>query len=262
MDYRNPDDLRALLCDSNDVQIAHMFGVTDRTIRNWRSKFNIEPSSVPHRGSTKDFTLNRSFFRSIDTPEKAYVLGFIATDGSVHRNGKSLSIAITESDVDLLYAIRDVLGGTNEIHAKCHSGGYPGSRPLAVLHVCSVELVRDLATYGIVANKSLVLCYPFIHPHLEAHFIRGLYDGDGYIGNRQFHIVGTSSLLTGIQSAVHRHLGQSLSHRVDSVNTSRLVGYRRNQDVLAWMYDNATITLKRKQEKYKLFWFRPSVPSL
>lgn len=261
MDYRNPDDLRALAREANDVQIGLMLGVSTRTIRDWRHRFGIEPSPVPNRGSTK-YSLNRSFFRTIDTPEKAYVLGFIATDGCVHRNGKSLSIAIMESDVDHLYAIREVMESTCEIHVKTCSSGYQGGHRLSVLNLCSVELVRDLASLGIVPNKTFNLCFPTIPHHLESHFVRGLYDGDGHLSDRHFYLVGTSALLKGVQSAIQHHTGQLLSNRVINATTGRLVGYRRDHAVLAWMYDNASITLKRKYEKYTKFWYRSSVPSL
>src|SRR5271157_2927622 len=213
MNYRNPDELRTLLHDANDVQIAQMLGVTDRTIRNWRRKFGIEPSSVPNRGSTK-YILDRSFFRTIDTPEKAYILGFIAADGCIHQNGKSLSIAITESDVDHLYAIRDAIGCNNEIHAKAkRSSGYSGGRPLVVLNLCGVELVRDLAALGILPNKVSHLCFPSIPSHLESHLARGLYDGDGHINDRHFYLVGTTDLISGVQSSIQLHTGCLLSIR-------------------------------------------------
>ncbi len=252
MDYRNFDDLRMLLRDANDVQIARMFGVTVLTIRNWRHRFELEPSSVPNLGSTK-YTLNRSFFRIIDTPEKAYILGFIAADGCVHQNGKSLSIAIQKSDVDHLYAIRDALGGSNEIHLKKRSGGYQGGQQLAVLNLCGIELVRDLANFGIIPNKTHVLFFPSISHHLESHFIRGLYDGDGHIGKKQFHLVGTPDMITGVQSVIQRHTGCLLVTRMVN-NFPQLVGNRRDLAVLTWMYENAPITLKRKREKYKMFW--------
>ncbi len=252
MHYRNPNDLRALLRDANDTQIARMLGVTDRTIRNWRHKFGIEPSSVPNRGSAK-YTLNRSFFRTIDTPEKAYILGFIAADGYIHQNGKSLSIAITESDIDHLYAIRDAIGCNNEIHVKTRSSGHQGSR-MAVLNLCGVELVRDLATLGILPNKSSHLCFPSIPSNLESHLIRGLYDGDGHVSDRQFYLIGTTDLLSGVQSSIRLHTGYFLSTRVTN-GMSRLVGYRRDSAVLAWIYDDATIALKRRYETYKKFWF-------
>jgi hypothetical protein len=250
MDYRNPNDLRTLVHDANDVQIGRMLGVSSRTIRNWRHKFGIDSSSV-NQGSTL-YTLNQSFFRCIDTPEKAYILGFIAADGSIHKSGRSLSIAIAESDIDHLHAIRNAIGCNNEIHTKKRSSGYQGG-PLAVLNLCRVEIVHDLATLGILPNKGSHLRFPSIPSHLESHLVRGLFDGDGHISNRNFSLIGTKDLIAGVQSSIHHHTGCFLKNEVAN-GISRLVGYRHDYVVLEWMYDGATIALQRKFEKYKTFW--------
>jgi Homeodomain-like domain len=252
MDYRNPDELRELLRGANDAQIARMLGISSRTVRNWRQRYGIEPSSVPRQRSTQ-YSLNRSFFRTIDTSNKAYILGFIAADGSIHRNGKSLDIALMESDIAHLYAIREAMEGTMQIHTKtCHSG-YQGGHSLARLHLCGVEMIRDLASLGITSKKTARLHFPVLPTALESHFIRGLYDGDGYIGHRQFHLIGTIDLLTSVQKAIQRHTS-SLLHLSMVNGMARLSGYRKDRTVLTWMYDSAPLALQRKREKYLTFW--------
>jgi DNA-binding transcriptional regulator WhiA len=45
---------------------------------------------------------NREFFDIIDTQEKAYWLGFFYADGSLWKNGKQLSILLSQNDIEHL----------------------------------------------------------------------------------------------------------------------------------------------------------------
>src|SRR5690348_11964490 len=107
-DIRNPESLRSLLATHNDRQLAAIYGVGRKAITYWRDKSGIPASYI---GSTKH-TLNRSFFKEIDLPEKAYALGFLIADGCVHSDGRgAITISVVESDLVILLAIRDAMGG-------------------------------------------------------------------------------------------------------------------------------------------------------
>ena len=44
-----------------------------------------------------------------------------------------------------------------------------------------VELINDLENLGLHQNKTFTLEYPNIDEKLERHFLRGYFDGDGYV---------------------------------------------------------------------------------
>ena len=251
MIYKNPDTLRAMSLLMNDQQIGDRFGITRVAVRHWRQKFDIPPSPIRGIGSTK-YQFDRSFFASIDSPEKAYILGFIIADGSIHRNGKSISIAIKEEDVGLLSHIRSSIGSQSPITAKHCTKGY-GDHTLSVLNICGVELVKDLTSLGVFHDKTTTATYPPIPRELESHLVRGLIDGDGSITKRYFVLIGTGALISGVRNAVYQHTGCLLTQR--TVNGHwRITGNRRDRSALVWIFKGATLALDRKRQVYQQFW--------
>ena len=71
-------------------RIGELCGVSGDTVEYWRKKFSIEHHIVFNR-KTK---LNESFFREIDTEEKAYWLGFLMTDGCISKIGKRILVTV------------------------------------------------------------------------------------------------------------------------------------------------------------------------
>ena len=247
------ETLSALLVTMNDRQIGRRFGVTGRTIGNWRRSLCLSPSTLPNIGSQK-YQLNRSFFRSIDTPDKAYVLGFIIADGAIHRSGKTVTIAVKPSDVKILESIQRSAGSTAPVHTRLVTQGFD-NRPhhLALIHLSSKAIVSDLAHLGVHPAKSSNATFPSIPPHLESHLVRGLFDGDGYIGRRLFELVGSSPLLEGVRECVYRHTDCQLVRRTNN-NHPSLFGYRRVRCALLWIYESATLALERKLDSYHRYW--------
>lgn len=134
----------------------------------------------------RKYKINHNFFKNIDTEEKAYWLGFIAADGNVrsvvtdkiHRY--TLSITLRESDRHHLEKFRDVLyRGDKPKITKNRSG--------CVLEVSSKQNYYNLVNAGICDRKSLTLTFPTIQNALLKHFIRGYFDGDGWISVANKH---------------------------------------------------------------------------
>jgi hypothetical protein len=238
-----------------EAEIGAKFGVTHQAVRYWRIKHQLPRSAIrtAPKGNVK-YSTNREYFSIIDTPEKAYILGFILADGSVHRNGRSVSIAIKESDDDLLRRIAAAMDCDAPLHRKVPTNRSAfGNCPLAVLHLSGQQLVRDLATLGVYPDKSHNATYPAVPAQLESHLVRGLSDGDGTIGKRQFWLMGTDALMAGVASAVQRHTGCELrpARRYGCIY---LRGSARDCAAMHWMYADASISLERKAETYRQCW--------
>lgn len=109
------------------------------------------------------------------TPEVAYAVGLLATDGNLSPSGRHLSVSSAEREVlDTFLACiaRSAAIGTNR-------SGF-GSTTLRV-QIGDVGLYRWLQSVGLTPRKSLTLgaieCPEDVFPHL----LRGLIDGDGSI---------------------------------------------------------------------------------
>ena len=243
-----------LLATMTQPELARHFHVTPQTVRQWRIAHGLQEPLRRYPGHVK-YQMDGDFFAEIDTPEKAYVLGFIVADGAVHKNGRSVDIAVKASDVDILRAIAKVLGSDAPINRKVSTGGYGGvAREQVRLHLSRQKLVSDLAALGVHRNKTFTATYPVISASLERHMVRGLFDGDGWIGKQQFSLIGTDAVVEGVMEAAERHTGCRLTPRRDRKGFLNALGSALDRPVMRWMYSDASISLDRKAGAFRLYW--------
>lgn len=124
-------------------------------------------------------SLVKDYFKIIDAPMKAWVLGLLAADGSMSKAGQ-LKLELHRKDLEIVIAVRDELAPEARI-------SYYNTRttPMARFMISDPGLRDDLASHGVVNAKSLITVWPEGVPdHLVNSFICGYYDGDGSIGAR------------------------------------------------------------------------------
>lgn len=120
----------------------------------------------------RKYPVNERYF-DVWSPNMAYILGFVLADGSVSRH--SLRVEVAKRDIEVLEFIRSELCPTARI---LHSQKGTARR----LNINSVVLVKSLAKYGIIKNKTGKEHINFHIPQeLFGDFIRGLFDGDGWV---------------------------------------------------------------------------------
>ena len=118
------------------------------------------------------------YFRRVDSPIKAYVLGLLAADGYVEDDGH-IGIELTVDDRSAVELVRDELRPAGSVHIYARSGG---GTPRARFVVGSVGMARDLAALGIGPRKTRALAWPHELPQeFDNSFICGYFDGDGHI---------------------------------------------------------------------------------
>ena len=65
------------------------------------------------------YKIDRKFFKEINSPEKGYLLGFIAADGCIIKdskeNLKGIDISLQKSDKDFLISVANLLGESDRI---------------------------------------------------------------------------------------------------------------------------------------------------
>lgn len=241
------ETFEALSPTHTDKQIAEVVGLPVRKVNYWRNKWGIPSYSIPK--GNRLYTIDHEFFHRIDSEEKAYILGLIAADGSIHRNGRTIDIALHPRDKPILERIRTALRSTAPIYTRNE-----GSRsPRVGVYLCSKRLIEDLIALGITPTKSLTLTYPVIANDYERHYIRGIWDGDGWIGPRQFSLAGSYSSLHGVQQTIINATGCLLT-LTPLGKIFRLQGSRRDKQALSWIYANSMIVFARKYERFLTYW--------
>jgi intein-encoded DNA endonuclease-like protein len=252
-DYRmiSKSKLISLYATKTDEEIGQLYGVTGRSVGDWRRKYGI-----PTKERAPRYTLDASFFETIDTQEKAYALGFLAADGSVEKSGLRVVLSLHDKDEHILHDIRRALASNSPVY-QVRRGGFPGSGTRKAVAFHGKKIVSDLAKYGVVNAKSLIIRYPDIPKNMDRHFVRGYFDGNGHIRaipRKLFCFVGGPPMIEGLQKIIHDRTGLELGIYRVKPTCHRLSGYGGSADVLHWMYKDATIFLNRKHDVYVTHW--------
>jgi hypothetical protein len=242
-----------LTAEMNDRQISRLYGCTSPVVAKWRDFYGIPRSPRQSGGNTVRWQTDRDFFDAIDTPAKAYVLGFLIADGHVNKTGYKVEVSVKESDAGLLSAISGEIGCDAPLRPMTNR--YDGSTMMR-LTFCGKKLISDLNGLGVYHDKSTTATWPEVPSELEGHLARGLWDGDGHIGRTMFDLIGTPALLDGVVAAAERHTGCVLRRRLGGRDRAYHYAYgtRRDTDVLRWMYSGAGVALERKREAFILYW--------
>lgn len=127
------------------------------------------------------YSLNESYFDIIDSEDKAYFLGFIASDGCIYKSetiNKSniVKITIHKKDIDVLEKFKTYIQTEKPINY--FNGKY------VTLELVSNKLVSSLNNLNLNTCKTYGNTIPNIDNKFMKDFIRGYFDGDGSISFR------------------------------------------------------------------------------
>ncbi len=176
------EELRRLyLVEKKSLEdIARLYGVSrvaiwkycedERLTRRGRSEARLEAQK---KGKVPQsfFDINDNFFSNW-SPEMAYVLGLIATDGCISRSG---AVSLCINDKDLLETVKKAMGSEHDIKY------YGRQEGLYSFNFSRQKLTADLNKLGIFSNKSLNIRFPDVPAGFLIDFIRGVFDGDGSV---------------------------------------------------------------------------------
>ena len=175
-DYKDKETLEELYSQHKSTyKVAEVFGVNHKTIAAWMKKHKIQ--TVGSQGARKN-NLNHDYFQNIDTEEKAYWLGFIMADGCVYKGSDAssyrLQINLKGSDKEHLDKLQKSINSSYKIQEKKVKNS-----DVCLLKVNSTKMCQDLMALNVTPRKSMLCQMPSLEEHLEKHFIRGYFDGDG-----------------------------------------------------------------------------------
>lgn len=159
------------LCDNyskHEVhELAAMLGRSYQSVRGHSAYLGLKR---PRAFATE--AIDQEFFAVVDNPLRAYILGLLAADGNVGRDGK-VSLTLHVQDQHLVAWVRDQISPHHQLQTE-HSGSAVRSK------IQSKRMATDLAQYGVIPNKTYCATWPEALPaHLHRSFLLGLFDGDG-----------------------------------------------------------------------------------
>ena len=192
------------------------------------------------------------------TPEFAYAIGLLTTDGSLSKDGRHINF--TSKDKVLVETFKKCLGLTNKIGRKAR--GYNKIKEYYQVQFGNVILYKWLLGIGLMPNKSKRLVALKLPEKYFADFIRGSFDGDGCLRVYQDRVYPKSQrIYTTFFCASEKYINwlrKMIEASVFIRGTIRrgprifLLTYAKAESLklLAYMYYSRTIPLL--QRKYKL----------
>ena len=222
-------------------------GKNHRTISYWINKYHINDKSK----------IDTFRFESINTKEKAYIIGFILADGYIDEKERvEIAVALYDKKV-LEFIAKHINAHVNYSYVlNKQQRRFPRARVLK-----KIPDIRKF--YG--GRKKEERNYPRVRKDLERYLLQGVFDADGCLTwgyrkdrNRLWHKISFSSqlkILEGIQKYLYSNLNISTVIRPKSHEQCYELSFSNLSDVLKFcehIYPNEDfIILNRKYLKYR-----------
>ena len=217
------------------------------------------------------YKVDDHYFDKIDTEHKAYWLGFMLADGFLTDAGhatKTFGMTLKSDDRYILEAFREDLSASYPIHdyiSRFDWGQGEVETLCSRLLIKSPRIFEQLAKMGFSTDKSHDAIFPweFVPEKLIRHVIRGYFDGDGGLsvaGEKKWHtysltFTGTIEVISAIRTIIGKEnvkLTKRYPERNNNNCSLNLCGDLQVYKICKWMYEDATIYLKRKHERFKI----------
>jgi hypothetical protein len=271
-------EIEAAYLDQNVLpsmaQLARKYGCEKTLIRTHFKKHGVPIRDVQEqckidriKGRRRYCDVNEDFFNEW-SPDMAYVLGWIYADGSIKKNLQGFQI--TSSDLDHLANIGNMLG--SDLHVSLYKGKR-NKQVAGKLCIYRPAMVERLVEIGLTPAKSKTMEFPTTIPeNFLGSFIRGYFEGDGYVGdnhrgrkNPGIRISFASSSKTFLEE-LSRILDKTIGvtgkmyiNKTTQVWTLYVLNAEMVRKMFSFMYDG-TYPQNRLYRKWKVFvnYFNPN----
>jgi hypothetical protein len=244
-----------------------------RSLTKLGNKYNIKRQTLSDRFKKWGYEIvnqqnrcriNEKSFDNITTEEQYYWLGFMYADGNISSDGNRIEVRLSIKDLKHLEKFKKFLELSTEIRTGvCNGNGF------CHLSVRNKHMWNTLNGLGCSPQKSLTLKFPksefFKSSENVLHFLRGYVDGDGCLSTYYnatktsirtvINIVGTEQFLTSINKMFKNkgYIRSKKSKKYDNKSYSLTFSDAPSRKLARLLYENATIYLDRKYEKYLEF---------
>lgn len=197
------------------------------------------------------YKIDDTVFEKIDNEEKAYWLGFLYADGYLNDEKNTVTLALSNVDIDILYKFKSFLKSEKKIRRN--------NKTSSKVVIENKKIYKDLLNKGLHQKKTHTIDFPDIEDDLKRHFIRGYFDGDGCITygkkmgkSASISIVSNLNFLKKIDNNVDIHFSYNKRHkdREDNILTITSGGIGNIIKFYLYLYDNSNIYMNRKKNKF------------
>lgn len=243
--------------------ISKIYKSAPTTVKNLLIKKGIsirssnEQSSIENkrgRFENRKHDLNHDYFKSW-SGNMVYILGFICSDGNIFNN--RIKFGIKESDKELLEKIKSEMGYTGQIFNTI-SRSMGKEYKSVKLDISSMDYKEDLGKLGIFDNKSLIIRMPSLPEEYELDFVRGYFDGDGFVKKGKYVRFGICSGSEGmIKDLLSKLTKHGMSERtLYKHKTANMHTFEYSSGEVNLMYSllygmNPDLFLRRKKEAFE-----------
>lgn len=233
-------------------------------VRNKKIVEIIRTSNIEYRGKRK-YKFNQTFFDTVDTEQKAYILGLLYADGTNSSKRGVVRLQLKSIDIEILEEINKIIENEKPIRLS----KLKRKTIMAEIELVSREFSNKLTKLGCPSKKTFLLEFPNenqVPSHLLNHFIRGYFDGDGSITMTKpkkcinyaygFNIVSTENFCLYLQKLlenkckVNSYIVTRWKKRNNNTRSLAIGGNFQVKRVLDYLYINSTTYLKRKWSRY------------
>ena len=165
------------------AELSRDYSCATQTIKKLLLENNIH---IRSRGEQAKYTnmkrtksCDDNYFSNINTYNKAWLLGFLASDGTIRKERNSIKIGLSAKDKEILEKIKEEVKIERDIKEYTTNNGFD----IVELEWSSAKQKQDLAKYGIIPNKTYFENHlpNFDNDNLTLAYILGYFDGDGSI---------------------------------------------------------------------------------
>lgn len=231
----------------SSLQIAPNYDVCPKTIRNTLKRQGIDRRRA---GTIRHCTLDETAFDEPLTETARYFIGLLMADGCVNwtkGHSPSICLGLKTEDEEIVLAFRKFLGSTHKIRRQVLK-----TTPMSYVAIRSLQLVTQLARYGVVPAKSHISQVYYLES--DRDFWRGVIDGDGcicvYAGRPRLILYGSKYLCEQFNAFVKEFCPTHTAEPSSGSGVYRLgVNGPNALQMFMILYGKCGVALERKRKK-------------
>ena len=230
-------------------EISDRYGFNRASLYNLFKKYHF----VLDNDRLRPYDVDDFYFDKIDTPNKAYILGFLWADGHNKTSKGIVEMRLQERDKHILEDISAEMKNNRPLYlVKERRLNHQNTYRICIT---SRRISDTLLHRGMCSNKTYILQWPTeLDEAFISHFLRGFTDGDGHIDKNELSWAGTEMMLCKIKEILLDKFGieaKVYNTKTEIIKTLRVCKRGDIMTILNWMYRDADLKLNRKFLKYQ-----------